>query len=217
MLEIKQLTKKYKKRNILNSINLNITSGEIIGLVGENGCGKSTLLKTLSLLTSFDSGDIYFNDLNVKKNRKVYLNNLGVFIENPCLYEELSGYENLKIMSRLYQNKVDIDFVIDIFNCISFIHEKTKTYSLGMKQKLGLMIAFINKPSLVLLDEPFNALDTNSEEMLISFINQYRLQKNSFIIVSHSIEKIKNICNRILTIDKGTLIDYKVNKGDFND
>lgn len=218
MLKINNLIKKYKNRKILDSINFEVSRGEIVGLIGANGSGKSTLMKVISLLTPFNEGTIYFNDVNIKKDKKNLFNNLGVFIERPYLYEELSGYQNLKIISRLYKFDIDLDSICEIFECTSFIHEKVKDYSLGMRQKIGIMIAFINNPSIVLLDEPFNSLDKNSEDKLINFINEYKNKGNSLIIASHSIEKIENICDRILILKDGKLNEItKENLGDKND
>lgn len=218
MLKINNISKRYKNKKILNSINLEINDGEIIGLIGQNGSGKSTLMKVISLLTPFNDGNIYLNNIDIKKDKKNLFNNLGVFIERPYLYEEISGYQNLKIISRLYKFEIDLDSVCQIFECTSFIHEKVKDYSLGMKQKIGIMIAFINNPSLVLLDEPFNSLDKTSENKLIDFINEYKNKGNSLIIASHSIEKIENICDRILTLKDGNLNEItKENLGDKND
>lgn len=218
MLKINNISKRYKNKKILNSINLEINDGEIIGLIGQNGSGKSTLMKVISLLTPFNAGNIYLNNIDIKKDKENLFNNLGVFIERPYLYEEISGYQNLKIISRLYKFEIDLDSVCQIFECTSFIHEKVKDYSLGMKQKIGIMIAFINNPSLVLLDEPFNSLDKTSENKLIDFINEYKNKGNSLIIASHSIEKIENICDRILTLKDGNLNEFtKENLGDKND
>lgn len=218
MLRINNLIKRYKNREIFNSINLEINKGEVIGLIGQNGSGKSTLMKIISLLTPFNGGTIYFNNINIKKDKKNLFNNLGVFIERPYLYEEISGYQNLKIISRLYKFDIDLDSVCEIFECTSFIHEKVKDYSLGMRQKIGIMIAFINSPSFVLLDEPFNSLDKNSETKLINFINEYKNKGNSLIIASHSIEKIESICDRILILKDGKLNEItKENLGDKND
>lgn len=194
MLLIENLSKKYKNKIILNNFNLLLKDGEILLISGENGCGKSTLLKMISTLINYDSGKISISDYDCKKNRNKYLKNLGAFIETPLLYDTLSGYENLKILSRIKGND-NLDTIINIFSTTSFIHEKVENYSLGMKQKIGIMMAFINLPKVVLLDEPFNSLDSNSKLNLVNYIKDYSKLGNIIIIISHQDRELLNFIN----------------------
>ncbi|MFI0670103.1 ABC transporter ATP-binding protein, partial [Staphylococcus aureus] len=152
VVTVEHLTKKIGNKTILEDISLTLKRGHIVGLVGANGAGKTTLMKVILGYSSFQSGNF-----NVIKNQDSK-SNIGALIENPGIYPFMSGYENLKLLNES-KNTQDIDKIVSQLNMDEYIHKKAKTYSLGMKQKLGIAIAFLNDPQFVILDEPMNGLD----------------------------------------------------------
>lgn len=152
VLTIEHLTKKIGNKTILDDVSFKLKRGQIVGLVGANGAGKTTLMKVILGYSSFQSGN--FNVINSKDSKS----NIGALIENPGIYPFMSGYENLKLLNES-KNTQDIDKIVSQLHMDEYIHKKAKTYSLGMKQKLGIAIAFLNEPQFIILDEPMNGLD----------------------------------------------------------
>ncbi len=156
VLTIEHLTKKIGNKTILEDVSFKLKRGQIVGLVGANGAGKTTLMKVILGYSSFQSGN--FNVINSKDSKS----NIGALIENPGIYPFMSGYENLKLLNES-KNTQDIDKIVSQLHMDECVfHKKAKTYSLGMKQKLGIAIAFLNKPQFIILDEPMNGLESKS-------------------------------------------------------
>ena len=152
VLTVEHLTKKIGNKTILEDVSLNLKRGQIIGLVGANGAGKTSLMKVILGYSSYQDGTFRIIE---NKNKK---SNVGALIENPGIYPFMSGYDNLKLLNET-KNTHDIDTIVSQLDMDDYIHNKAKTYSLGMKQKLGIAIAFLNQPQLIILDEPMNGLD----------------------------------------------------------
>lgn len=160
VLEVKNLTKKFGKRVILDQVSVTLEEGEVVGLVGPNGAGKSTFIKSILGLYNIDEGDVKICGFDVYKQHRDALSKVGCIVENPDMYQNISGRKNLKIcalMNDLPKN-TDIDSVVHLVRMESRIDDKVKTYSLGMKQRLGLASALLNHPKLLILDEPINGL-----------------------------------------------------------
>lgn len=209
-LEIKKLNKNVKDNIILKNINMNIKKGDIIGIIGLNGSGKTTLLKCILGFVNFD-GEVLFDGKS--KIYKILPNNVGFLIESPNLYYNWTGIKNLKFWAKFYGD-FDYDYVkklIDMFELD--LHKKVKKYSLGMKQKLGIIIALMNKPDFLILDEPFNALDiksvVNLRKLLLS------INDTTIIISSHDIKELNKICDKLMLIKKGKIVDI-INNSDFS-
>ena len=152
VLTVEHLTKKIGKKTILEDVSLKLDQGQIAGLVGANGAGKTTLMKVILGYSNYQKGQ--FNVIENKHKKS----NIGALIESPGIYPFMSGYDNLKILNES-KNSNDIDTIVSQLKMNEYIHNKAKTYSLGMKQKLGIAIAFLNQPQLIILDEPMNGLD----------------------------------------------------------
>lgn len=209
ILEVKNLTKIIGKRKILDDISFTINEGSIIGLVGKNGAGKSTLLKTIVGLYHIDKGEIIINNFDLKKNYDKAIENIGCLIEEPSMYDYLTGEENLNIF-RLMLKNVSEERVKEIVKLVSLegsIYKKLKTYSLGMKQRLGLANALLNNPKILILDEPTNGLDALGIIDLRNFLKS--LKNTTIIISSHNLSEIENICNEVIFIDKGKIIGIR--------
>ncbi|EJX16700.1 ABC transporter protein [Staphylococcus sp. OJ82] len=198
LLSMENINKKIKRKHILKDITFSLEKGQIIGLVGGNGAGKTTLMKVILGLSSYQSGKF-------KKHLSSNKNDIGALIESPGLYPFLTGYDNMKLIDEDPDNK-NIDLIIKELKMEKFIHTKVKTYSLGMKQKLGIALAFLNHPQLVILDEPMNGLDPKAVKNVREAIISLREQGVTFLISSHILSELVKVTDSILIIDDGEII-----------
>lgn len=210
VLEVKNLTKKFGKRVILDQVSVTLEEGEVVGLVGPNGAGKSTFIKSILGLYNIDEGDVKICGFDVYKQHRDALSKVGCIVENPDMYQNISGRKNLKIcalMNDLPKN-TDIDSVVHLVRMESRIDDKVKTYSLGMKQRLGLASALLNHPKLLILDEPINGLDPQGIMELRQIVRDLsKKDKMTVLISSHILAEIEQMCDRIIMIDQGKLVD----------
>lgn len=208
ILEIKNLQKSYNKKKVLDIDYLEIEQGSIYGLIGKNGAGKSTLMKLILGLVKKDGGEIrVFGEEVSPKNQKDLNKNLGALIENPSFYDHLSGYENLEIICSLKGiNKAEISKTLDLVGLHNVGKKKARDYSLGMKQRLGIAIALIGNPKLLILDEPINGLDPQGiEEMRNLFKNIVKNTSTSILISSHILDEMEKISTHIGILKEGKL------------
>ena len=206
------------KKNILNNICIQIKDGDIVGLLGPNGAGKTTLISIILGLQKKDSGKIFINDndmdLNYKKNIKV----IGSVMDSQNFYTYLTGMNNLKLKARIYKiNKLEIDKIVDLVGLSNKINDKVKTYSLGMKQRLNIAMALLNKPKILIMDEPTNGLDINGIIDLKKIIKKLSEKGVIILISTHMIKELDDICNKICILKNGTIIenettDYLIKK-----
>ena len=210
VLEVKNLTKKFGKRVILDQVSVTLEAGEVVGLVGPNGAGKSTFIKSILGLYNIDEGDVKICGFDVYKQHRDALSKVGCIVENPDMYQNISGRKNLKIcalMNDLPKN-TDIDSVVHLVRMESRIDDKVKTYSLGMKQRLGLASALLNHPKLLILDEPINGLDPQGIMELRQIVRDLsKKDKMTVLISSHILAEIGQMCDRIIMIDQGKIVD----------
>lgn len=199
VLTVEHLTKKIGNKTILEDVSLNLKRGQIIGLVGANGAGKTSLMKVILGYSSYQDGTFRIIE---NKNKK---SNVGALIENPWIYPFMSGYDNLKLLNET-KNTHDIDTIVSQLDMDDYIHNKAKTYSLGMKQKLGIAIAFLNQPQLIILDEPMNGLDPKAVRDVRELIVKKAQEGVTFLISSHILSELVKITNSILIINKGKLV-----------
>lgn len=200
LLEVKSLTKKYKKKAILNDINLKFEKGKIYGLVGPNGSGKSTLLKCICGLLNYDG---------VVQNN----GSIGYLIEEPVFYNYLNVFDNLYYFSNLNKktSKEEVKKYIDKFD-INYGKKKFKSFSMGMKMKVGICNAFITDTDVIVLDEPTNGLDPVAIKELRNIIKSY--SDKTFIISSHLLSEIEKICDEVIFIKDGFILDQIKNTSD---
>lgn len=199
--ELINYTKVIKGKVILNSINFKIESNKIYGIIGHNGSGKTMLLRAISNLIVQDNGERNVDD-DIE---------FGVIIENPGFMNHLSAYENLaylaKIRNRIGKNEILKS--LDTVNLSKFVNNKVKTFSLGMIKKLGIAQAIMESPRILLLDEPFNALDDNSRDQIKRFLTEYRnYYKSSIVLVSHHKDDLEGLCDSIYKMEEGILSEY---------
>ncbi len=212
VLKINRVSKTYKKRKVVSNLSFSMQSGEILGFIGPNGAGKSTTLKMICGLTKISEGEIYICDKEVSNNFKKAIARVGAMIENPTMYPYLTGRQNLKIVANFYGPEAvkRIDKIVNLVGMQNRIDDKFSTYSLGMKQRLGIAQALLNNPKLLILDEPTNGLDPNGIKEFRDLI--IRLAKKAGIAVlisSHNLAELEHICDRVAIINNGRLIEYK--------
>lgn len=209
IIEVNNVNKFINKNHIIDELSFSVKEGEIFGLLGPNGSGKTTTLRMLVGLTRPSSGNIKICGLDVHKNHKETLSQVGAIIENPEMYDYMTGYENLKQYARMSKQISDQDIfkvskLVDIEYALS---KKVKNYSLGMKQKLGIAQALLNSPKVLILDEPTNGLDPAGIKSLRYHLKKMVSEKNmSIIISSHLLDEIEKICDKVAIIKGGKLI-----------
>lgn len=209
ILEVINLNKSYKKKQVLKNINFSIKQGEIVALIGPNGAGKTTIMKLISNLASKDSGIIKIDGISAENNIIKYLSKFSAIIETPSLYEMMSGYDNINFIRKI--NNISEEKMNDILSFINIgdsINDKVKNYSLGMKQRLALGVQLMTEPKLLILDEPTNGLDPQGviefREIIKKLTNE---NKMSILISSHILSELEKVCSKILFIKDGELIN----------
>lgn len=208
MIILKGITKKFKNVTILDNINLKITEGNVIGIIGSNGCGKTTLLKIILGLIHPNKGEVIINGRKVNSGFLGNLpTNVGALIENPVFLPNFTGFENLSMLASI-RNKItkdDIRKVITLVGLDPNNKQATNNYSLGMRQRLGIAQAIMENPKIVLFDEPTNALDAEGIEVFKSIVKDMKNKGTSFIIVSHRKEEINALCDMVYEIKNGKI------------
>ncbi|MEF2783663.1 MAG: ABC transporter ATP-binding protein [Clostridium sp.] len=209
ILEIKGLNKYYKKHHVLKNIDLTIYEGEIVGFIGPNGAGKSTTMKCINNLIFPTSGSIKVCGYDLMKDRDKALLCQASLIENPGLYLDMTGYDNLKIFAGLRNvSKERLEEIAKFTNLKDALKKKVSQYSLGMKQRLALGIVLLNKPKLIILDEPTNGLDPRGVmELRKTLIDLVEKEEVSILFSSHILGEIEKIATRIVCIHNGEIVD----------
>lgn len=208
ILQVKNLTKKYSGIKYVDNISFDLYQGEIVGFLGPNGAGKTTTIRMITNLTKPTSGTVYIDGININKKFEAAIEKVGAIVENPSLYEYMSGYNNLKYYSNLHKNitKDRINEVVKIVNMQNRIHDKVKKYSLGMKQRLGIAQALLHEPKLLILDEPTNGLDAPGIRELRTLFKHLSKDKGIAIMVSsHILSEMELLCDRVIFINDGKI------------
>lgn len=210
VIETYGLSKKYSNELVVNSIDMHVEKGKIYGLLGKNGAGKTTTMCMLLNLTYPSSGDIFLFGKNPKRYPKEIYSKIGSIIETPGFYENLTAYENLKIIAKLRgnYNPGNIKLVLEMVNLDGETSKKFKDFSLGMKQRLGIAAAIMHSPELLILDEPINGLDPFGIKEIRDLLKRLSHEFGITILISsHILSEIENIADVIGFMDKGVLIE----------
>lgn len=205
-IAINNYTKKIKKRTVLDNINLTFDKGKIYGLVGKNGCGKTMLLRGICGFITASQGEIIIN--NIKVGNGKFAPSFGTVIENAELYNNLTAFENLSLLSSFSKNRVDkevINYWIKRFGLEPTSKKKYGEFSLGMRQRLSLAQAFMEQPELIVLDEPTNALDEKGIKEFHEIALEAKNDGATIIIASHSKEDIDILCDKIFCMENGKI------------
>ena len=190
------------KTVLVKNATFEVKPGEIIGLIGPNGAGKTTIMKTILGLMKF-KGKVVVNGREVSENDHQALDKAGALIEHPAIYPFLTGIQNLTLYAH---DQKDMANLISELQMSSYINNKAKGYSLGMKQKLGIAIALLNQPQIVILDEPMNGLDIESTIRVRKLIKRYSDQGTAFLISSHILSELQKVMTRVVLISRGQII-----------
>ena len=208
MLSVQNVDVFINQKEIIHQASFQVPAGAVIGLVGPNGVGKTTIMKTILGLTKF-SGRIQIDNQEVTENNHQALQQVGALIEHPAIYPFLTGLQNLELYSQDHQ---DLQEVVSLVQMESYLNQRAKNYSLGMKQKLSIALALLNKPRLVILDEPMNGLDIEATITIRKVIKQYAQQGTAFLISSHVLSELQKVMTGIVLLNAGQVVMDKTVK-----
>ena len=218
-LEVTNLTKRIKGRNIVDNVSFSVEKGEIFGLLGPNGAGKTTIIRMIVNLINRTNGKVVIDSHNALNDLSACyihdndfskaMSSLGAIVENPEFYKYMSGYKNLKHYARMAKEPITeerFNEVIKLVGLENAIHQKVKTYSLGMRQRLGVAQALLHNPTLLILDEPTNGLDPQGIREFRDYLHLLASQGISVLVSSHLLSEMQLMCHRFAIIEKGKLI-----------
>jgi ABC-type multidrug transport system ATPase subunit len=210
---VKNLNKNIGRRKIIQDLSFEVNKGDICGFLGPNGAGKTTTIRMITGLIKPTSGEITISGKNIVNNRGEALENLGAIVESPIFFPYMSGRKNLQNLARLnkgMERKKQLEKVEEVLEIVGLkdrAKDKVKTYSLGMKQRLGIAQALLNDPEIVILDEPANGLDPMGMKELRELIIMLNETKGiTFFISSHLLDELQQVCNKLVLIKEGILI-----------
>ncbi|WP_338654266.1 ABC transporter ATP-binding protein [Sporosarcina psychrophila] len=212
VVELKNLSKTIGKKKIIDNLSLSLYPGQITGFLGPNGAGKTTTIRMMVGLMEPTGGDIIIDGKLLADDFEEGLSKVGVIVENPEMYKFMSGYKNLLHFARMHDGvtKARIEEVINQVGMQNRIHEKVSTYSLGMRQRLGLAQALLHRPKFLILDEPTNGLDPAGIREFRTYLKMIAEEEGvSVFVSSHMLSEIELMCDRIAVIQNGKLIDIR--------
>ena len=209
-IEVKNVTKSFKNVEVLHDVNLSFQSGNIYGIYGRNGAGKSVFLKLLCGFYIPTKGTILYDNENLNLKNE-FPKDLRALIERPCFFDDLSGFDNLNLLAKI-QNKIGDKEILDALKRVNLLEEKDKKYgkySLGMKQKLGIVQAIMEDPKVMILDEPFNGIEQETVKKLITYLKEERKKGKLIIISTHIMDDLKLLADEIYYFDAGKVVFKK--------
>ena len=212
IVQLRNLSKVIKGKQIIDNLSLDIYPGQITGFLGPNGSGKTTTIRLMTGLMNMTDGEVIIDGVSLSEHYEDAIQNVGVIVENPEMYKYLSGYKNLLHFARMHKNisKERIDEVVRQVGMENRIHEKVSTYSLGMRQRLGLAQSLLHRPKFLILDEPTNGLDPAGIREFRDHLRKISKEENVAVFVSsHLLSEMELMCDRIAVIQNGKLIDVR--------
>ena len=213
MIEVKNLSKIFKKFKAVDDLTFNLKSGEVVGLLGENGAGKTTTLRMMSTMLKPTLGSITINGYDVVKNSKEVRRNISILFGGEVgLYDRLTARENIMYFANLYgidknESNKRIDELAKEFAMEDFLDKRAGKFSRGMKQKVSIARSIIHYPSVMLLDEPSTGLDVSAVRMVHDFILKCKSEGKTILFSSHSMKEVEKLCDRVVIINKGKFIE----------
>ena len=208
IIEINSLTKDFKDLRAVNSLNLNVFEGDVFGFLGPNGAGKSTTIRMLLSLIKPTEGSIKLFDKTLQKNRIEILKRIGAIVEKPDFYGYLSAFKNLEILGKISGKEISKNRIMEVLELVGLskrYKSKVKTFSHGMKQRLGLGQALLHNPDLIILDEPTTGLDPQGmKEIRDLILHLSKVEKKTIFLSSHILSEVELVANRMIIINKGT-------------
>ncbi|WP_191562121.1 ABC transporter ATP-binding protein [Metabacillus idriensis] len=208
-LEVQSLTKRIGKKTIVDDVSFQVEKGEIFGLLGPNGAGKTTIIRMIVSLINRTGGNVIINGHNLDDSFKEAMSEIGAIVENPEFYKYMSGLKNIRHYERMAVKEISEERRSEIIKLVGLedaIHQKVKTYSLGMRQRLGVAQSLLHSPSLLILDEPTNGLDPQGIREFRDYLRGLANQGISVLVSSHLLSEMQLMCDRFAIIEKGKLI-----------
>jgi ABC-2 type transport system ATP-binding protein len=215
VVELKNVSKIINGRKIIDSLSFQVKAGEVFGFLGPNGAGKTTTIRMIVGLINMSDGDITICKESVRDQFEKAIQHVGAIVENPEMYKFLSGYENLLHYARMVKgiSKQKIMETVELVGLKDRIHDKVRTYSLGMRQRLGLAQSLLHDPKVLILDEPTNGLDPAGIREIRDHLRMLARERNMAVIVSsHLLAEMEMMCDRIGIIQEGKLVDVQLVK-----
>ena len=213
MIQLQNVTKRIKENTVLNNVSYTFKSGFVYGLYGQNGSGKTMLLRAISGLINLDSGSIFID--GEKLHDKIeFPPETGIVIENMELLPECSAKRNLQMLAKIKNiaDEKDIIFSLERVGLDPDSDKKVKKFSLGMKQRLNIAQAIFENQKIILLDEPTNALDEDAVQLIYKIIREEKSRGATIIVATHHKEDLKEVCDVILKIAEGKIVEENENK-----
>lgn len=209
VVRLEDYCKSFKSAEVLKNINLTLESGKVIGLKGKNGSGKTMLMRAISGLILPTSGKVYINDKELGRHIS-FPPSIGILIENPSFISNYTGFKNLKILASI-QNRISDDEIRDAIRKVGLDPDDKRTfkkYSLGMKQRLGIVAAIMERPDIVILDEPINALDEAGAGLIKGLLDELKANGSLIIIACHDTEELNYLSDEIYEIYDGEITGH---------
>ncbi|TNJ65686.1 ABC transporter ATP-binding protein [Paenibacillus hemerocallicola] len=212
VVQLRNVTKRIGGKTLVDRLTFDVPKGEVFGFLGPNGAGKTTTIRMMVGLMSMSEGEVLVNGISVNKQFEQAMKHVGAIVENPELYKFLSGYQNLVHFARMIPGvtRERIDEVVSLVKLENRIDDKVKTYSLGMRQRLGVAQAILHKPDVLILDEPTNGLDPEGIRELRDYLRRLSKEEGTAVIVSsHLLSEMELMCDRVAVIQNGKLVDVR--------
>lgn len=209
ILECKNLCKSFGKKQILRDVSFSIAEGDILAFIGPNGSGKTTTIKLILGLQRIDSGSVLINGHDITMEYVKAIEKVGSIVENPDSYMYLTGWQNLRMVANCYKHITDeqIREIVKYVGLENRINDKVSKYSLGMRQRLGIARALINKPNILILDEPTNGLDPEGIRDLRDLLKKLASDGMGILISSHNLAELDSFCNKVCIINSGVIVE----------
>ncbi|KRE97690.1 bacitracin ABC transporter ATP-binding protein [Paenibacillus sp. Soil766] len=208
VVEVRNLTKRIRHKSIVDQISFELFPGEVFGFLGPNGAGKTTTIRMMVGLIGMSDGDVAINGHSIHTSFREAIRHVGAIIENPELYKHLTGMQNLMQFARMVGSipQSRIDQIVQLVGLSARIHDKVKTYSLGMRQRLGIAQALLHKPAVLILDEPTNGLDPAGIREMRQLVRQLAAEEGLAVMVSsHLLAEMELMCDRFGVVIDGRL------------
>lgn len=212
IVQLQNLSKTIGGKQLIQQLNIDLYPGQITGFLGPNGAGKTTTIRMMTGLMNPTEGKVIIDGLSLQDNYEEAISKVGVIVENPEMYKFMTGYKNLLHFARMHKNvsKERIQEVVRQVGLENRIHEKVSTYSLGMRQRLGLAQALLHRPKFLILDEPTNGLDPAGIREFRMYLRKIAAEDGvSVFVSSHLLSEIELMCDRVAVIQNGKLIDIR--------
>lgn len=212
VLEVRNICKKYGEKKVVTNESFTVYSGDILGFIGPNGAGKSTTINMITTLVEPDGGNIFFRDQDITKQSDCFKRALGVVPQDLAIYEDLSAYENVRFFCALYgikgtELKERVKQALEFVGLWERRKDSPSKFSGGMKRRLNIACAIAHGPELLIMDEPTVGIDPQSRNRIMEAVNILHQKGTTVIYTSHYMEEIETLCNRIVLIDKGIVLE----------